>query len=44
MGVVEVPYFGRQVKVPGNRTFDNLSLTILNDENFPFVIQLKSGL
>ena len=34
MGVVEVPYFGRQVKVPGNRTFDNLSLTILNDENF----------
>ena len=30
MGVVEVPYFGRQVKVPGNRTFDNLSITILN--------------
>ena len=26
MGVVEVPYFGRQVKVPGNRTFDNLSI------------------
>ena len=34
MGVVEVPYFGRQVKVPGNRTFDNLSITIFNDENF----------
>jgi len=34
MVVVEVPYFGRQVKVPGNRTFDNLSITILNDENF----------
>ena len=34
MGVVEVPYFGRQVKVPGNSTFDNLSITILNDENF----------
>ena len=34
MGVVEVPYFGRQVKVPGNRTFDNLSMTILNDEDF----------
>ena len=32
MGVVEVPYFGRQVKVPGNRTFDNLSITILNDD------------
>ena len=34
MGVVEVPYFGRMVKVPGNRTFDNLSLTIINDEDF----------
>ena len=34
MGVVEVPYFGRMVKVPGNRTFDNLSVTFLNDEDF----------
>ena len=34
MGVVEVPYFGRMVKVPGNRTFDNLSVTVINDENF----------
>ena len=34
MGVVEVPYFGRMVKVPGNRTFDNLSLTVINDEGF----------
>jgi len=33
MGVVEVPYFGRMVKVPGNRTFDNLSITIINDES-----------
>ena len=33
LGVVEVPYFGRMVKVPGNRTFDNLSITVLNDEN-----------
>tara|TARA_Y100000310_G_C20310237_1_gene635903 strand:- start:107 stop:637 length:531 start_codon:yes stop_codon:yes gene_type:complete len=33
MGVVEVPYFGRMVKIPGNRTFDNLSVTVLNDEN-----------
>ena len=32
LGVVEVPYFGRMVKVPGNRTFDNLSITVLNDE------------
>ena len=34
MTAVEVPYFGRQVKVPGNRTFDNLSVTVINDENF----------
>ena len=34
MGVVEIPYFGRMVKVPGNRTFDNLSVTFLNDEDF----------
>ena len=32
LGVIEVPYFGRMVKVPGNRTFDNLSITVLNDE------------
>ena len=32
MGVVEVPYFGRMIKVPGNRTFDNLSVTVINDE------------
>ena len=34
MGVVEVPYYGRMVKVPGNRTFDNLSVTFINDEDF----------
>lgn len=42
MGVVEVPYFGRQVKVPGNRTFDNLSITILNDENFSIRNQIEA--
>ena len=34
LGVIEVPYFGRMIKVPGNRTFDNLSLTVINDTNF----------
>ena len=34
VGVVEVPYFGRVVKVPGNKTFDNWSTTIINDEDF----------
>tara|TARA_B100000287_G_scaffold435201_1_gene502385 strand:+ start:1679 stop:2221 length:543 start_codon:yes stop_codon:yes gene_type:complete len=39
MGVVEVPYFGRMVKVPGNRTFDNISVTVINDEDF----KLRNG-
>ena len=34
LGVIEVPYFGRMIKIPGNRTFDNLSLTVINDTNF----------
>ena len=32
MGVIEVQYFGRIIKIPGNRTFDNLSVTVINDE------------
>ena len=34
VGVVEVPYFGRVIKVPGNKTFDNWSVTVINDEGF----------
>ena len=34
VGVVEVPYFGRVVKVPGNKTFDNWTVTVINDEDF----------
>lgn len=34
LGVVEVPYFGRRVKLAGNRTFANWTVTILNDEDF----------
>ena len=34
VGVIEVPYFGRTVKVPGNKTFENWSVTIINDEDF----------
>jgi len=34
VGVVEVPYFGRVVKVPGNKTFENWTVTIINDEGF----------
>ena len=34
VGVIEVPYFGRTVKVPGNNTFDNWTTTVINDEGF----------
>lgn len=31
---IEVPYFGRKIKVAGDRTFDTWTVTILNDEDF----------
>ena len=34
VGVIDVPYFGRVVKVPGNKTFENWTVTIINDEDF----------
>lgn len=34
VGQVEVPYFGRKIKLSGNRTFENWSVTVINDEDF----------
>ncbi len=34
VGSVVVPYFGREVKFAGNRTFPDWSVTIINDEDF----------
>lgn len=34
IGAVTVPYFGREVKVAGNRTFADWTVTVINDENF----------
>jgi hypothetical protein len=34
IGSVPVFYFGREMKFPGNRTFADWSLTIINDEDF----------
>lgn len=34
IGQIEVPYFGRRIKMAGNRTFENWTVTILNDEDF----------
>ena len=34
VGVIEVPYFGRKVKLAGDRTFGDWSVTVINDEDF----------
>lgn len=34
LGVINVNYFGRQVKLAGDRTFDPWTITVLNDEDF----------
>ena len=34
IGTIEVPYRGRVLKFAGNRTFDDWSITIINDEDF----------
>jgi hypothetical protein len=34
IAVVEVPFRGRQLKVAGDRTFDPITLTFLNDTDF----------
>jgi hypothetical protein len=34
LGTAVVNYFGREVKLAGNRTFEDWSVTVLNDEDF----------
>ena len=34
IGNIDVPYRGRQLKVPGDRTFEDWSVTIINDSEF----------
>lgn len=34
LGIIEVPYFGRKIKVAGDRTFDDWTITLINDEDF----------
>lgn len=31
---IEVPYFGRRIKLAGTRTFPEWQVTVMNDENF----------
>jgi len=34
LGTIQVPYFGRMIKLAGDRTFDPWAVTIINDEDF----------
>ena len=34
MGVIEIPYFGRKIKVAGVRSYTDWQVTIINDEDF----------
>ena len=34
LGMVEVPYFGRKMKIAGDRTFEEWNVTVINDEDF----------
>jgi len=34
IGEVQVPYFGRQIKLAGDRVFANWSVTVMNDEDY----------
>lgn len=36
IGTVSVPYFGREIKLAGNRTFADWTVTIINDEDFKY--------
>jgi len=41
LGVIEVPYLGRKIKVAGDRTFAEWTLTIQQDESFIIRKQLE---
>lgn len=34
LGLIEVPYFGRKVRLAGDRVFADWSVTVINDEDF----------
>ena len=38
---ISVPYFGREIKVAGTRTFPQWSFTVINDENFRIRNQME---
>jgi len=41
LGVIEVPFQGRKLKIPGDRTFQEWTITIMNDESMILRKQLE---
>ena len=39
---IEIPYFGRKIKVAGERTFSDWGVTIMNDEDFAVRAMLEA--
>lgn len=42
LGTIEVPYFGRMIKIRGDRTFEDWTVTVINDEDFVVRNSLES--
>jgi len=42
LGTVVVPYFGREIKFAGNRTYGDWTITVINDEGFTFRAQFEN--
>jgi hypothetical protein len=42
IGVTTVNYMGRAVKLPGNRTYEDLTTTVINDEGYSFRNQIEN--
>ena len=34
LGMIQIPYFGRMIKLAGDRTYADWNVTIINDEDF----------
>lgn len=41
LDVIRVPYFGRHIKLAGDREFPNWQTTIMNDEDFPLRVAME---
>jgi len=41
IGTIEIPYFGRSIKMAGNRVFPEWTIQVLNDEDFIIRNQLE---